>query len=39
MTAKICVVIGGGKGMGGAIAKEMHKPKLQAGSYVSIREL
>ena len=25
MTAKICVVIGGGKGMGGAIAREMHK--------------
>ena len=25
MTARICVVIGGGKGMGGAIAREMHK--------------
>ena len=26
MTDKVCVVVGGGKGMGAAIAREMKKP-------------
>ena len=37
MTDQVCVVVGGGKGMGAAIAREMRKKKLQAFINVSIR--
>ena len=38
MTDQVCIVVGGGKGMGTAVAREMKK-KLQDFIDVSIKEL